>query len=92
MSTNSSSSNRTDDDITLLTFDVKAGMAYLYLADPAVSVVHRTRHTSFGGDDCSMFPAAVDCDASGRSLGVEFPAATRSEALARAAEVEGNVA
>lgn len=80
-------------NLTMLTFDAVAQMAYLYLATPGAGNVVRTRHTSFGGGVAGpMFSAGVDCDAEGRSVGVEFAAATRGEALRRAVEVEANVA
>lgn len=77
--------------IMLLTFDEQAGMAYLYLKPGSRRAIVSTHNTSFG-EAGAIFHAFVDCDQDGRSVGVEFPAETRAQALARAVEVEGNVA
>lgn len=78
-------------DITLLTFDPVAGMAYLYLAPRGSCAIAGQRGTTFG-EPGAIFPATIDRGEDGRSVGAEFPAATRAEALTRAAEIEANIA
>lgn len=74
--------------ITLLTFDPVAGMAYLYFAAPGTGSA-KTVAARVG--TLPIF-VNIDRDKAGELLGVEFPAASPEEALARAAEIRAALA
>lgn len=75
--------------LTLLTYDAEAGMAYLYLCKPeACSAVANT--LAARGYDDGPFELRKDYDAERQLLGIEFEARDAAHALKRAAYVLGN--
>ena len=78
---------------TVLTHDATAHLAYVYVVPPSDhGGVCETRSADFLDANECRFSVQLDYGDNNRLLGVEFPAATKEEALARAAAVLGGIA